>query len=77
MVFIKLHEKKAEILRIFLAKFYISKKIIEKEEMDHTQNSQDHWKDIPSGEKILTDVEAEELLKEIQRIRKEYGFRKE
>ncbi|MBS3154360.1 hypothetical protein J4424_03560 [Candidatus Woesearchaeota archaeon] len=45
----------------------MSKKI-KKEKL--TQNCEGIWEEILNGEKILSDVEAEEILQEIQRIRK-------
>lgn len=34
------------------------------------------WNHILSGEKILSDEEAEEMLEVVRKIRSEYGFRK-
>ncbi|MDP3727880.1 MAG: hypothetical protein Q8R18_00355 [bacterium] len=47
-------------------------KKIKKEKL--TQNSEGIWEEILNGEKILSDAEADEILQEIHKIRKEKGF---
>jgi len=41
----------------------------------YSKKSNDFWKKILSGKRILSDKEAEDMLKIVSEIRKEYGFR--
>lgn len=43
---------------------------------EYELRSEDFWKQILEGDKILTDAEAEDLLKYTNKLRKEHGFRK-
>ena len=42
---------------------------------EYKKNSEKVWKKILTGEKILSDREAEELEKTVTSIRRDYGFR--
>ena len=42
---------------------------------EYKRKSEESWNRILSGKKILTDKEAEDMLKIVAEIRKEYGFR--
>ncbi|MBS3086629.1 hypothetical protein J4422_02910 [Candidatus Pacearchaeota archaeon] len=42
---------------------------------EYKRKTEESWKKILSGKKILTDEEAEDMLKVVSKIRKEYGFR--
>ncbi len=42
---------------------------------EHSKKSDDFWSEILSGEKRLTDKEAEDMNKTVKKLRKEWGFR--
>lgn len=50
-------------------------KLFENMVSDYKRISRKFWNDILTGEKILSDREAEEMIVEIAKSRKEYGFR--
>ncbi|MBS3174805.1 hypothetical protein J4440_02905 [Candidatus Woesearchaeota archaeon] len=43
---------------------------------EYESKSSEFWKDVLYGEKLLNEKEAEELIKETVKLRKEHGFRK-
>ena len=42
---------------------------------EYKKKSEENWKIILSGKKILSDKEADDMLKIVKESRKEYGFR--
>ncbi len=51
-------------------------RLLDKMIRSYESSSKEFWSDVLSGEKIISDSEAELLLKTSKEIRKEYGFRK-
>lgn len=43
--------------------------------LDYTDRSEDFWKKVLDGERLLSDREADELLEFTKKLRKERGFR--
>lgn len=63
-------------LKVFSAEHGIKMgKLLEKMTEDYEKRSKDFWKLILSGEKILSDKEAEEMKEVVKKLRKERGFR--
>jgi len=50
-------------------------KLFERMLEEYKKKSEENWKIILSGKKILSDKEAEDMLKIVKESRKEYGFR--
>ena len=42
---------------------------------EYSKRSEDFWKEILSGEKRISDDEAEDMLKTVRELRKDKGFR--
>ncbi|MBI2106345.1 hypothetical protein HYT56_05935 [Candidatus Woesearchaeota archaeon] len=49
--------------------------LFEKMLEEYKKKSEESWKKILNGKKMLTDKEADDILKIIEKTRKEYGFR--
>ena len=50
-------------------------KFFEKMVDEYAEKSEDFWDDILNCEKILSDKEAEDMLKAVRRVREDTGFR--
>ena len=50
-------------------------KLFERMLEEYKRKSEENWSIILSGKKILSDKEAEDMLKIVKESRKEYGFR--
>ena len=50
-------------------------KLFENMLREYERRSEDFWNEILSGEKRLSDKEAEDMLKTVKKLRKERGFR--
>jgi len=50
-------------------------KLFERMLEEYKKKSEENWKIILSGKKILSDKEADDMLKIVKESRKEYGFR--